>query len=95
MIAKGNLHADGATLARYLITGKEREHARLWQLRGFALADIVDAFRSVHVMANGTRCKNPLFHVYVRNRRGEFLQDRQWEVAADSIERILGLVDQR
>ena len=51
MIAKGNTHNNGVKLADYLTTGKEDEQAELWQLRGFASADIRDAFRSVHVMA--------------------------------------------
>lgn len=94
MIAKGTPHKNGALLARYLVTGKDRERAELWQLRGFALGGIVDAFRSVHVMAGGTRCRAPFFHVYVRNREGESLNREQWERTADRIERVLGLNDQ-
>jgi hypothetical protein len=94
MIAKGTPHRDGSILARYLVTAKDRERAELWQLRGFALENIVDAFRSVHVMAEGTRCKAPFFHVYIRNREGESLDREQWERTADRIERVLGLNDQ-
>jgi hypothetical protein len=94
MIAKGTPHQHGSILARYLITGKDRERAELWQLRGFAFPSIADAFRSVHVMAEGTRCRAPFFHVYVRNREGESLNREQWEITADSIERVLGLNDQ-
>ena len=91
MIAKGTRHKDGAILARYLTTSKEREHAELWELRGFACSSIIDAFRSVHVMAAGTRCLAPFFHVYVRNPEGETLEPAQWEHAANCIERMLGL----
>jgi hypothetical protein len=91
VIAKGTPHKNGAVLARYLVTGKESEAAELWQLRGFAFERIVDAFRSIHVMAEGTRCAAPFFHVYVRNREGESLNREQWEQTADAIERVLGL----
>jgi hypothetical protein len=94
MIAKGTPHRHGAILARYLVTGKERERAELWELRGFASPGIVDAFRSVHVMADGTKCAAPFFHVCVRNREGETLAREQWEHTADCIERTLGLTDQ-
>ena len=94
MIAKGVSHAQGARLARYLITGKDRERAELLELRGFALSGIVDAFRSVHVMARATKCVYPFFHVSVRNPAGENLDAAQWAHTADSIERSLGLVDQ-
>src|ERR1700689_3217964 len=91
MIAKGTTHDNGVRLARYLITGKEGEIAALWELSGFASADIIEAFRSVHVMAAGTRCEHPFFHIQVRNRESECLTRDQWLIVADRIERILGL----
>ena len=94
MIAKGVPHAHGARLARYLITGKDRERAQLLELRGFAAAGIVEAFRSVHVVANGSKCVFPFFHVSVRNGDGETLDADQWTYTADAIELSLGLVNQ-
>lgn len=94
MIAKGTPHANGAVLGRYLVTGKDDERAELWELRGFASTEIVDAFRSVHVIARGTKCASPFFHVYVRNPEGETLDRREWEYTANRIESILGLADQ-
>lgn len=90
MIAKGTLHNNGAKLAVYMTTGKEGERAELWQLRGFAAADIKDAFRSVHVMAAATQGSKPFFHVQVRNPEGEELTRPQWERVADRIEAKLG-----
>jgi len=94
MIAKATVHDNGVRLARYLTTGKEGEIAALWELSGFASADIIEAFRSVHIMAAGTRCEHPFFHIQVRNRDTEFLTRDQWLIVADRIERILGLADQ-
>jgi hypothetical protein len=94
MIAKGTTHNNGAKLASYMTTGKDGERAELWQLRGFASNDIKDAFRSVHVMAEATKCEQPFFHVQVRNREGEKLTRQQWETSADRIERINGLTGQ-
>jgi hypothetical protein len=91
MIAKGTPHDNGVRLARYLTTGKEGEIAALWELSGFASDDIIEAFRSVHVMAAGTRCEHPFFHIQVRNRESECLTRDQWLIVADRIERILGL----
>ena len=78
MIAKGNTHDNGARLARYITTGKDGELAELWELRGFALRDITDAFRSVHVTAAKGQCRQPFFHVQVRNPEGETLTRAQW-----------------
>ena len=94
MIAKGNTHDNGARLARYIVTGKDGEFAELWELHGFALRDITDAFRSVHVMAGKSQCKQPFFHVQVRNPEGETLTRAQWKVAVEKIESSLGLDDQ-
>ena len=94
MIAKGNRHNDGAKLAHYLTEGAEGERAHLWELRGFASADIFEAFGDVHVMAEATKAQKPFFHVQVRNPAGETLTREQWRLAADRIERILGLTGQ-
>lgn len=94
MIAKGNTHNNGAKLARYMTRGKEGERAELWQLAGFAANDIRDAFRSVHVMAEATRCEQPFMHVQIRNPEGEQLTRDQWRRVADRIESKLGLTDQ-
>ena len=87
MISKGTTHNDGARLADYMTTGKDGERAELWQLRGFGMGNITDAFRCVHAMAEATRAQQPFFHVQVRNREGETLTRPQWEHAADRIER--------
>jgi Ti-type conjugative transfer relaxase TraA len=94
MIAKGTTHNNGAKLAAYMTTGKEKERATLWQLRGFASDDIREAFRSVHVMAEATRAEQPFFHVQVRTPDGENLTREQWERVADRIESKLGLSGQ-
>jgi hypothetical protein len=94
MIAKGNTHDSGVRLAHYLTIGKQDEFATLWDLRGFASRDITEAFRTVQVIAAGTRCQQPFFHVQIRNRDGETLSRSQWESVADRIERTLGLRDQ-
>ena len=94
MISKGTTHDNGGRLARYMVTGKAGETAELWELRGFASPDIVDAFRSVHVMAEATKCHEPFFHVQIRNPQGEALSREQWEYTANRIERMLGLKDQ-
>jgi Ti-type conjugative transfer relaxase TraA len=94
MIAKGTPHNNGVKLAAYLTIGKENERATLWELRGFASDDIREAFRSVHVMAEGTRAEQPFFHVQVRMPDDEELAREQWEHIADRIESKLRLTDQ-
>ncbi len=94
MISKGTTHDSGGRLARYLVNGKEGERTELYELRGFASADIVDAFRSVHVIAEATKCQKPFFHVQIRLPEKEQLKDDQWVYTANRIERMMGLTDQ-
>ena len=70
MISKGTTHDNGGRLARYLVTGKEGEQAELWELRGFASRDVVEAFRTVDLMAEATHCRHPFMHVQIRNYEG-------------------------
>ena len=94
MIAKGNRHSSGSKLARYLVTGKGGERVELAELRGFESADIHEAFRHVHVMADSTRCTRPFFHVQVRNPAGEDLTPEQRTRIVNRIESKLGLSGQ-
>jgi hypothetical protein len=91
MIAKGNPHNDGPYLARYLAAdSKGNERAELAELRGFAADNIFDAFALGQLMASGTRCEKPFFHVQVRLPQGEIINREQWQHTADRIERQLG-----
>lgn len=94
MIAKGNTHNNGSTLATYLTTDKGDERAELWQLRGFEAINIKDAFRDIDIMAGATRCQQPFFHGQVRSPAGEKWTRPMWESAADHIENALGLTGQ-
>jgi hypothetical protein len=95
MIAKGNLHGDGAKLAAYLVTGKEGELAELIEMRGFPTDNIRDAFLAAQIGAEAlTKSTRPFFHTYVRLLDGESLNREQWQHVADRIEKQLGFDDQ-
>jgi hypothetical protein len=95
MIAKGNPHNDGPYLARYLaVASHGNEKAELAELRGFATKNVFDAFALGQLMAEGTQCENPFFHVQVRLPKGEQLTRDQWQKVANRIERRLGFQDQ-
>lgn len=89
MIAKGTTHNHGATLAAYMVTGKDGEKAELYQVKGFANDDIISAFRSIDLMALGTNCRKPFFHAQVRCPEGETLTKAMWERVVDKLEEML------
>lgn len=94
VIAKGNLHGDGAKLASYLITGRNGERAELVELHGFIAGNIRAAFAGVELQAAATRCVKPFFHGYVRLPPGETLSRNQWRHVADRVEQQLGFAGQ-
>jgi hypothetical protein len=95
MIAKGNLHGDGAKLASYLVTGRRGEIAELAELRGFEAGDLAAAFRQEEFRARGTKAAAGFFHCYIRLAPGERLTRRQWiEVVGARAERTLGFSGQ-
>jgi hypothetical protein len=95
MIAKGNLHGDGAKLASYLVKGRCGETAELAELRGFEAGDLATAFRHEELRARGTKAGAGFFHCYIRLAPGERLTRRQWiDVVGARAERQLGFTGQ-
>jgi hypothetical protein len=97
MIAKGNLHGDGAKLAAYLLTGEDREIAQLIETRGLEGfgGDPVAAFDAMQQVADAqTNSTKPFFHTQTRNAPGERLTDAQWLEVAEREEKRLGFTGQ-
>lgn len=97
MIAKGNLHGDGARLARYVMTGEKGEIAELVEARGLECfgRDPVEAFATLQLLAAAnTKSTKPFFHTQTRNAPGEHLTMEQWLQVADREEKRLGFEGQ-
>jgi len=97
MIAKGKIRADGAQLARYLMTGEKGEIARLVETRGldaFAADPPTALDRMEQWAGENTRCRLPFFHGHIRLAPGESLTDRQWMESLDRMEKRLGFEGQ-
>jgi hypothetical protein len=97
MIAKGNLHGNGAKLAAYLTTGEKGETAELVETRG------LDGFGGNHITAfaimqqiaeSQTNSTKAFFHSQTRNAPGEHLTKEQWLEIADRQEKRLGFAGQ-
>ena len=98
MILKGNLHGDGATLARYMLTGKDGEIATFMQSRGleFFSSDPVEAFAIMQRMAEATtKSTMPFFHGQIRAAPGDReLTAEEVQETADRMEKRLGFTGQ-
>ena len=97
MIAKGKIRAEGAKLARYLMTGEPGEIAQLIETRGLETfgGDPVAAFAAMELTAQAhTRSTKPLFHGHIRLAPGERLSDEKWMEALERMEKRLGFAGQ-
>jgi hypothetical protein len=72
----------------------QNERVSVEEIRGLAAQNVRDAFREMEAVASGTRCTNYFYHCNLNPREGEVLTAQQWEQAADTLERELGLTDQ-
>jgi len=94
VIIKAKERGGGAQLARYLLTMRDNDHVELHEVRGFVSDDLLDAFREADAIAAGTRCQNHLFSISLNPPQSADVSIKDFEKAADEVERKLGLDDQ-
>jgi hypothetical protein len=91
MIINGGSRSNGAFFAKHLIDVETNEQVTLCELRNLASTNIADAFREMEAVALATFCKNYFYHANINPRDDELLTAEQWQTAADTLERRLGL----
>jgi hypothetical protein len=97
VIAKGNLHADGGNLARYLMMAGPGETVEFVEALGIGNfgRDPVEAFEMLQLIAEqNTRSTKPFFHAQNRLPANEELTREQWMQIADREEKRLGFEGQ-
>jgi hypothetical protein len=94
VIINGGSRSNGAFFARHLMRADQNERVDVAEIRGLAAHNVRDAFREMEAVASGTRCKNFFYHANLNPREDEQLTPEQWQLAADTLERELGLTDQ-
>jgi hypothetical protein len=72
----------------------QNERVSVAEIRGLAAQDVRGALREMEAVASGTRCTNYFYHANLNPALGETLTPQQWELAADMLERELGLTGQ-
>jgi hypothetical protein len=101
VIIKGNIRTDGSDLADYLLSeGKyeanreKNEHIQVWEATGIEQGDsLQNILEDFEHSAAGTKCEKPLFHVQMRNDKGEYLTREQWIETVNRLEERLKLTD--
>jgi len=94
MIIKGIEHNSGRNLARYLLTAKENETCRLWELRDSASDALGKSLTDWEMIG---RCKTKgskiLYHAHIRLCDGERINEGQWHETIGKLEQSLGFTN--
>lgn len=93
MILKGSQRGYGRNLAAHLTNARENDHVDVADIRGTAAQDLRGALLEMEATAQGTKCKQPFFHVIVNPPESANLTREQFAAAFDKIEANFGLVD--
>lgn len=91
MIITGGAQSSWKTLADTLMDTGNNQRVRVVEIRGFAADSVHEALRQLSAIAMGIRAKRFYYHASISPRAQESLTEEQWEKAADTLEKALGL----
>ena len=91
MIIKGKSRAAAGQAGKYLLDIGKNERTELIEIAGTISQDVKNAVKEMEAVAAGSRCEKFLFHASINLKEGEALTPEQWKVAADLLEKNLGL----
>ena len=94
MILKGSQRGGGQLLARHLLNADTNDHIELHEIRHLAGANLHAALQEIELVAKGTRCKQPFFHVSFNPPQDVSLRDGHFEKAFAAVEKKMGLENQ-
>ncbi|WP_456386603.1 relaxase/mobilization nuclease domain-containing protein [Profundibacter sp.] len=93
MILKASQRGGGMQLAVHLLK-PENEHVELHEISGFVADDLASAFKEVHAISKGTRCKQFLFSLSLNPPELENVPVAVFEDVIARIEAKIGLAGQ-
>jgi hypothetical protein len=94
MLLKASQRSGTRELAAHLLNTRDNDHIELYDLRGFAAADLTDAFDEIEGQARGTKVKKPLFSVSLSPPQEAEATYEHFEDAIAQIETTFGLENQ-
>jgi len=94
MILKASQRGGARALAKHLLNDRDNDHVEVHEVRGFISDSLDGAFLETEAAAKGTKCKQYLFSVSLSPPESENVRPEVFELAADKIEKQLGLADQ-
>ena len=93
MILQASQRGGGMQLAVHLLK-PENEHVELHEISGFVAEDLAGAFKEVHAISRGTRCKQFLFSLSLNPPGTEDVPVEVFEDVIARVEKKMGLAGQ-
>lgn len=90
MIIKGGARSGPQELGEYLTTNEANERIEVAEVRGTVATDVPGALKEMDALANGARCKSPLYHAQISPEPPYRLTPEQRAEAIDTLEKSLG-----
>ena len=78
-------------MARYALDAGKNEFTAIREVRGTLATDVKGAFAEMEALAQGTRCRDFLYHAQINPEKGDPLSPEQWQRAVDLLEKNLKL----
>ncbi len=94
MIISGGSRTNWRYFAKHLTNAKDNDRVDVVELRGVAADSVFEAFREMHEIARFTRCDNFFYHADINPREGDSMTREQAVIAADALQKNLGLEGQ-
>jgi hypothetical protein len=91
MIIKGQARGRSRQLAAHLLRRDQNEDIRLYELRGVVASDVAGALAEMEALTAAVHSKRPLYHGSISPEAHTPLSPDQIRIAADTLERKLGL----
>lgn len=94
MIIKGQARGRSSQLAIHLLRQDQNEEISIRELRGVSARDLTGALAEMEALAAAVHSKRPLYHASISPEAHRPLSEEQVRIAADTLERKLGLSGQ-
>lgn len=94
MLLKGSQRGYGANLAAHITNTRENDHVTVADIRGMAATDVMGACLEIEATAQGTKAKQPFFHVSFNPPENAELTRDQFTQSIAKLEAKMGLEEQ-
>lgn len=91
IVIKGASRGNAGQMAAYILAQGKNELSQVHEVRGTLADDPRGALAEMAAIADGSRCRDFLYHAQINPEKGDRLTPEQWRQAVDTLEKNLKL----